>query len=621
MSTLKFRALPAALLSGLLAACGGGGSDSNPPPNPPPTPSATLTLNPTSGSLAPGANTTITATVTRAGGFDGAVTVGSSGVPAGVTVTGGTVATGATTQSITLTVAANATSGTSNLSITGTASGITITPVTFALTITQPPPPPVDTDGDGQPDATDSDDDNDGVLDVSDLMPLDPARTQAISAAFPRVNGVYQLPDYPVTRQLTWILQQLAPTATTTTADINAHFAPATLASIPAATWLTLFQNLRAAAPNGIVVDLILASPTDITALIGVPGAPASGQFVTLSTGYASNLIKSFGASPFALNGSVITQADQALTMAAAADRYVSLGDQSSLLVARITNNACTPIEQRSATTPRATASIFKTWVLGGLAKAVNDGQIAANSVIGRAAAETVRGSSLASEPLGTQFPLQDMATLMMGISDNTATDHLHQLVGRPRLESILATFNHSNPALLTPFLSVNETFNLFAGVPLNDAQAYATGTESFQRSYVDTVLEPLGPVTGFGNNTAVFISGSWQATAMDVCNAFAGIRKFNDRSEGFQIADRALSSQVAQPGLRNRWERVWYKGGSLDTGAGLVVLTHAWMLQSDSRGTFVVVAMNNRSAPSVDQFAAQSATGRILQLLDQQNP
>jgi hypothetical protein len=47
------------------------------------------------------------------------------------------------------------------------------------------------------------------------------------------------------------------------------------------------------------------------------------------------------------------------------------------------------------------------------------------------------------------------------------------------------------------------------------------------------------------------------------------------------------------------------------------VVLTHSWLVQSDSRGTFVVVAMANTNTPAIDQFAVQSATGRMLQLVD----
>ncbi|MEZ5458264.1 MAG: serine hydrolase [Steroidobacteraceae bacterium] len=606
----------AVLLAALLAACGGGGNPSAAPP--PAAPAIALAISPANQTLDPGGSGTLTATITRSGGFSGAVTIAATGVPTGVTVAGGTIDASSTTLSVTVTVAGSAAAATSSISIAASGTGVSTVNAPYSLTIN---PPPLDTDGDGQPDTADADDDNDGVLDVNDLFPLNPSRTQAIVPAFPRNGGLYQLPNYPSTRQLAWVLQQLAPGTTTSLTEINARISPAALANVPPASWQSFFATLRGISPDGIVIDLIAATPTSVTALIGVPGNNASGQFMTLTTGYADERIRSLGASRFALDGSVIFTADQSLTLAQAADRFLTLGDQSSVLVARIDNNQCSPIEQRNATTPRATASIFKTWVLGALAAAVNDGQISEAQTVTLVAAERVRNSALANEPLGTVFPLADMATEMMGISDNTATDHLHQLVGRTRLEAILPVFNNANPDLLTPFLSVNEQFNLFSGVPLADAQAYATGTEAFQRNYVDTVLEPLGPVTGTRNNTSVYISASWQATPVDVCNAFAGILRMNDRSPGFVLADRALSAQNAQPGLRNRWERVWYKGGSLNTGAGFNVLTHAWLLQSDSRGTFVVVAMNNSSTPNIDQFASQSLTGRLLQLVDQQNP
>jgi hypothetical protein len=611
------RLASAALASWLLVACGGSGGGGTAGP-PPPTPAIALAVSPASQTIDAGSSGSITATITRSGGFAGAVTIAATGVPTGVTVTGGTINASSTTLTMAVTVASSSTAATSSISIAASATGVSAVTAPYSLTVN---PPPLDTDGDGQPDAVDADDDNDGTLDVNDLFPLDPSRTQAIVAAFPRNGGVYQLPNYPSTRQLAWVLQQLAPGTTTSLADINARISPASLATVPPASWQSFFASLRGIAPDGIVIDLIATTPTSVTALIGVPGNNASGRFLTLTTGYADERIRSLGATGFALNGSVIFTADQSLTLAQAADRFLTLGDQSSVLIARIENNRCSAIEQRNATTPRATASIFKTWVLGALAKAINDGEISEAQTVTLVASERVRNSALGNEPLGTVFPLSDIATEMMGVSDNTATDHLHQLVGRPRLEAILPVYNNANPGLLTPFLSVNEQFNLFSGVPLADAEAYASGTEAFQRNYVDTVLEPLGPVTGTLNNTSVYISSSWQATPIDVCNAFAGILRMNDRSRGFVLADRALSSQNAQPGLRNRWERVWYKGGSLNTGAGFNVLTHSWLLQSDSRGTFAVIAMNNSTTPNIDQFASQSLTGRMLQLVDQQNP
>jgi beta-lactamase class A len=602
----------------LLAACSGSSNDNGTPPvnPPPPQPAATLSISPSSASVTAGQSTTFVATVARSGGFTGAVAIAATGAPTGVTVTGGSIDSAATTLTVTVQTTATAAQATTNISITGTGTGVTISPAPFALTVVVP----VDTDGDGTPDNLDSDDDNDGTPDVSDAFPLNPARTAAIAPVFPKVNGVFQLPASKATTQLNWILAQLA-ASTTSIADINAHFSAAALANVPATTWQTFFQTLRVASPSAVVIDLVGTTPISVTALIGTASNPASGQYVNLNVGYADGLIRSFSASGFALNGSVQFQADRTLNLAQAADKFTTLAPATSVLVARINNaNQCVAIEQRNGDVPRATGSIFKTWVLGALGKAVNDGQISSTQTLNLVASEVVRGSALASEPLGTNFPLQDMATLMMGNSDNTATDHLHQLVGRSRIEAILAPFGNTHPTLLTPFLSINEQFNLFAGVTQQAADAYTSGTEAFQRTYVDTVLEPLGPVTGFGQNLSIFITGSWQASPMDICGAFAALRRMNDKSPGFDIVNRALGAQAAQPDVRNRWERVWYKGGSLSTNTGFVVLTHSWMVESDAKGAFVVVAMANNQAVGIDEFQVQSATSRILQLVAETN-
>lgn len=565
-----------ALAAAWLAACGGGGGSSPAPEQP----GVTLTLSSSSGSAKAGESVTTTATVVRTGGFAGTVTIAGSGAAAGVAVSGGVISASANTAVVTIATSADAAFGASALSVTASASGVTVAPASYTLTIT------------------------------------DPARSGPIPAAFPRVSGVYQLPDYPSTRQLSWVLAQLV-AGTTTVQDINARFTPQALATTSAAQWQAFFQTLRTSSPGAVVVDLVAATPVQVVALIGTAGSPATGRYLSLTTHYAGGgLIDALSAPAFALNGSVQFAADQGLTMAQAADKFLTLAPNASLLVARINNQQCTPVEQRNATVPRATGSIFKHWVLGALGQALQEGAVSPTATLALSAAETVPGSLLAREPVGTPLSLADMATLMMGNSDNTATDHLHQLVGRARAEAALTRFNHGNPALMTPFLSVNEQFNLFAGVSLADAEAYAAGTEAYQRSYTDSVLEPLGPVTGSQQHRSIFLTGSWQATALDVCAVYAGMRRYSDQSQALRLMDRALSSSVAQPFVRNEWERVWYKGGSLEATTGLMTLTHSWLLESDSRGTFVVVALASNQAGGIDIFQVQSVTSRILQLV-----
>ncbi|MEO5625893.1 MAG: hypothetical protein ABIQ70_07795, partial [Dokdonella sp.] len=75
---------------------------------------------------------------------------------------------------------------------------------------------------------------------------------------------------------------------------------------------------------------------------------------------------------------------------------------------------------------------------------------------------------------------------------------------------------------------------------------------------------------------------------------------------------------QSAQPEVRNAWDRVWYKGGSLSGGDGYHVLTHAWMVQKNGQDAYVVIAMSNSDSGGIDQYKVQSITGRILQLVSQ---
>ena len=173
-----------------------------------------------------------------------------------------------------------------------------------------------------------------------------------------------------------------------------------------------------------------------------------------------------------------------------------------------------------------------------------------------------------------------------------------------------------------TPFLSINEMFNLFSGVTAAQAASYRDGTEEFQRNFLNTVLVPLGPaLTNVSNNQpSMFFSAAWMASPMDICAAMAGMRQFNDRSPGFQMIDQAFSSESVVTFLRGRWDRVWFKGGSLANGTGMKVLTYAWMLESDARGAYVVVSMHNDLGYTQDlsRLGIDWTLARILQLVSE---
>jgi hypothetical protein len=101
-----------------------------------------LALSAAGASIVQGGSTPVTGTLTRSGGFTGAVNLTVTGAPAGVTaVVSNVVTTGlVTTATITVTVdAAAAVGGPTTLTVHGTGSGVSEATATFALTITATP--------------------------------------------------------------------------------------------------------------------------------------------------------------------------------------------------------------------------------------------------------------------------------------------------------------------------------------------------------------------------------------------------------------------------------------------------------------------------------------------------
>jgi len=117
------------------AACGGGDDDTT---GPTPTPAIGISVSPTSLSLAQGANGSVTATVSRSGGFAGSIDLSLEGAPTGVTASfsPASVAAGATTSTITITAAASTTPGNYTLTLRAKGTGATDQTASVALTVT-----------------------------------------------------------------------------------------------------------------------------------------------------------------------------------------------------------------------------------------------------------------------------------------------------------------------------------------------------------------------------------------------------------------------------------------------------------------------------------------------------
>jgi hypothetical protein len=96
----------------------------------------TLSVSPASPSIAQGASAPVVITITRTGGFTGAVTLSVTGAATGLTAALAVTSVTGTTDTLTLTASATAAPGTQNLTIRGTATGLTDQTASLAVTIT-----------------------------------------------------------------------------------------------------------------------------------------------------------------------------------------------------------------------------------------------------------------------------------------------------------------------------------------------------------------------------------------------------------------------------------------------------------------------------------------------------
>jgi len=122
-----------------LVSCGGASGSSGPPPPPPAT--FTLSLNPTQIGLSQSATQNVQVQAASDNGFSGSITVSTTGLPSGVTVSPSTLTlTVGNSGSFVFSAAANATAGSTLVSVTGV-SGSQQAKATLGLNVLQQTPP------------------------------------------------------------------------------------------------------------------------------------------------------------------------------------------------------------------------------------------------------------------------------------------------------------------------------------------------------------------------------------------------------------------------------------------------------------------------------------------------
>lgn len=256
---------------------------------------------------------------------------------------------------------------------------------------------------------------------------------------------------------------------------------------------------------------------------------------------------------------------------------------------------------------PLALGSTFKLYVLAALAEDISEGKRKWSDVV-PLTEKSYPSGQLHDWPMGAPLTLHTLASLMISISDNTATDQLIAVLGRDRLVALLHDSGHAKPAGNIPFLTTRELFML-KDCDAACLDAWRMG-DAVERT---ALLEGLGQATAtLDEINENFVDGpraldiEWFASPTDLTKLLAHMRRTADPL-AFEIM---AINQAAPFASKAKWSYIGYKGGS-EPG----VLNLTWLLRDNAgRDHVLTLGWNNPDDP-LDESRLDVIAQRILLL------
>ena len=257
----------------------------------------------------------------------------------------------------------------------------------------------------------------------------------------------------------------------------------------------------------------------------------------------------------------------------------------------------CSPVYASGADELMPLGSIFKLYILGALADAVVDGDIAWDDELTITDdVKSLPSGELQNRPAGSTVTVREAADKMISISDNTAADLLLHRLGRDRVEASVRAMGDRHAAALTPFPTTREAFIIGWGSDPSLRQRWrdAAGDVDARRAILDEAdSRPLDSV-----DTAHLMRTpsdpddiGWRASAQDVCRAHVALQ----RTAAENAAAAPVHDILAEnPGVPVQgWPYVAYKGGSLPGR-----LAGSWLVTGDDGRSHVLVFQMRSDRP-----------------------
>ena len=325
---------------------------------------------------------------------------------------------------------------------------------------------------------------------------------------------------------------------------------------------------------------------------------------IRFERGIAWGVFNLAGKPPYRVAGILVTNsgpADDSLTKLEADIR--ALPGEASILITPLDGGK--PLLTYNADRHLGIGSAFKLYILSTLARQVAAGERSWSDVVPIATKGQTSGASR-DWPDGAPVTLHTLATLMISVSDNTATDNLLSTVGRGAVEAETATSGHSDPALLVPFMSTREMIALKVGGDLDAYRAAnSAGRLAILKSTAKSKIDMFAFMKAF-TGPPIALDVEWLVSGEDMAKLMRRIRDLDDPT-----AREIMAVNPAIPDNRRAdWRYIGYKGGS-EPG----VINLSWLLQ-DQAGKWDVVTLSwNNPDAAVDPETFRGLALRAIAL------
>lgn len=259
----------------------------------------------------------------------------------------------------------------------------------------------------------------------------------------------------------------------------------------------------------------------------------------------------------------------------------------------------------------------FKLYILGALADAITQGTLHWQDQF----PITEKWKSLPSGimqtwPNGKTVSLYDYAEHMIAISDNTATDHLLNIVGRKHVEDQVTLLKNDFIRENTPFLSTAEMFKLKWAAQVDMINTFIKGTADERRIIInenvaETALDKVGSNGVSMEKPAYIREIEWFGSTNNLCSAMRGLRDKNS-PEVMKVLSQSVP--FVDINATSHWKYGGYKGGS-EPG----VLTMTYLLQSQS-GEWGCVSMAwHNEKNNVNKWVFFDLIRKVVKLSEQE--